>query len=597
MECENNLTRFPLTVTIPASFGSLAGAKVRLVTEEAVYEKTPAPGDTTVVFPDAVFSAANAGLTAPAFQWVVSALNREGGTENKCVVTNSSGTNPPGDPGASPAAPATFPTVGSPAGAPAGSPCTFTIGGSVAYSLPSTGGTAPAMPAGGVTLQLRDVLGTVVETLNVPAYGNFTFGGATPRRFASNSSAVYDVAVSAHPDGQFCVVGNGGSANLYTAGVTNPLNITQTATTTNNSVPGGAAIPWAALNVFCRNLPASTNQLTGTYRLTTAAATIVSATTTTVVTSIWRGYDLTLQNTASSNFMTFFADGTFLYGTHAASTQVEHGFYEYNPAAGTLRFTIVTDSGSGNQTTFPTSFVPNQPTTPGLSAAPGPLVVGASTYRAMGSVQKIDGNPKKITGIFGPYGTTTPTTGATRLTWELTEPPSIDGQMTGTWASEDHRRVWIYDFLTAYGTHIGANGGAANMQDACFAVQDVVAPQGFYTRRAISSGCYPYLRPVPGVAVLIQQVELIDYQNPDAVLATSFIGGIPGGKGDPDGRSPSPTEYAVAPAGSFFSAAPARYFSPAIPTGWCTADLFGARSTLHGEPIEVPVYFCRTRAN
>ncbi len=52
--------------------------------------------------------------------------------------------------------------------------------------------------------------------------------------------------------------------------------------------------------------------------------------------------------------MTFFANGTFLYGVHHATplspanaaplTGVEHGFYNYDNVAQTLAFNIFTDS-------------------------------------------------------------------------------------------------------------------------------------------------------------------------------------------------------------------------------------------------------------
>lgn len=600
VECASTIARFPLTVTIPPSFGSLAGATIRLVTEEAVYERIPAPGQTTVVFEDALFDAAPGGLTAPPFQWSVSAVNTEGGTINRCIVTNSSGSNPARDPGAAPSPSTGFPTVGAPAGAPVGSPCTFTIGGSVAYSTPSTGGTAPAMPAGGMTIQLRDVQGNLVDTVDMPAYGNFTFGGATPREFPSNRNSVFDAAVSKHPAGQACVVGWGGSVNLHTLGLTNPRNITQTATTTNGPAQGDANIPWRALNVFCRAIPAPANRLNGIYRLEDTLATfVVTGGALNERRNTWQPENFTRQNTGSSNMLAFFEDGTFLYGTHAAQSQVEHGFYEYNPDAHTLRFTIISDSGTGNQTTFPTSFTDNQPTTQGLSTNPGRWVVGSSSYVSMGNVQ-IGGNPRTITGTFGPYGSS-PVTGtgtfARQVDWELTEPVSIDGQITGAWASQDRRRIWVYDYNFLYGLHVGVNGGASNMQDACFAVSDFAAPTGFYTRRAQSTGCHPYLRPVPGVAILVQGVEIIDYAFPPLPEIPGFVGRIPGGSGDLEARSPSPTYYAVGSPGNFFSVAPQQYFSPSADLSWCQTEVFGTRATSNGVPIDTPVYFCRTRAN
>src|SRR5690606_8090957 len=129
----------------------------------------------------------------------------------------------------------------------------------------------------------------------------------------------------------------------------------------------------------------------------------------------------------------------FLYGTHAYiggslpdntvaapySVQVEHGFYDYDPAAGSLRFTLITDSNPTAQ--FPSSYaaidniVWNAARTGshGLSSAPAPIVTGTPVAGAgiglwtavMHDVQKTtvpfghgrqpDQTLTRITGRFG----------------------------------------------------------------------------------------------------------------------------------------------------------------------------------------------------
>jgi hypothetical protein len=89
-----------------------------------------------------------------------------------------------------------------------------------------------------------------------------------------------------------------------------------------------------------------------------------------------------------------------------------------------------------------------------------------------------------------------------------------------------------------------------------------------------------------------------------------YAGRIPGGQSAADGRSPSPVVYKIAPAASFAASVattlfedigePAsRYFDDVGTPGkfaWCPTDILGIRATRNGEPLNFPVYFCRTRA-
>ncbi len=654
VNCVNDpaVARYDLTVGLPNDpglFTAITGATVNLKTEDQIYSQTVTPGQTSVTFPGALF---NATGQPNSFQWIVLANVREtDGSQSKCVVTGPTGTNPTGN--------ITTPRVGTSATQtlPA---CKFTISGSVAYSAPP-GGTVPAMPAGGLSLEVRDVQGNVLATQNVTAYDAFTIGGSNPTLFPSNSSAVYDVVVASQPTGQTCVVGDGGGVNFYTTGTNNPVNVTSTGTRV--SVTVGATLPstnlaaGSRLNVFCRALPVSpAAQLKGTYRLTRSVWTANSAVPNPVsVTSDYIPYDTNVQNTGSSNMLTFFDDGTFLYGTHAASTtqaatgqtaftgqswttyppnQVEHGFYDYDPVNQKIRFTLTTDTNEG--TTFPANFSAAQSpaffgainlftTTNGLSATPGAVVNGTgvgSRSASMTSVAIGTGTPRTITGTFGGDPNATTATNS-RLAWVLTEPISLDHEMTGTWISQDHRRFWVWDYTNYYGYHVGVEGGAASINDACFTLDDLHESSGIYTRRGTVSYCLPYGRISTAMftagTYALGTVESIDYNsvtwNAPSIAATGFVplytgtlpgfvGRLPGGQSAVDGRSPSPIYFMIATPASFFSTADPTYFpqhfpdasAPATSLSWCTTEILGIRATSNALPIDHPIYFCRTRA-
>lgn len=604
VNCVNDpaVPRYFVKVTIPSTFGSLPGAKVSLTTEEGTFDKIPAAGATSVQFDSAVF---NSLTSLPLFQYTVSASTTEGGTVNKCIVTNPTnvvGTDvvpPTANVGVAPAASTAWPTVGSPAGAPVGSPCGFTIGGTLGYSAAPPAGTA-VQTISGLQLKLKNVQGTTISTYDVPAFTPASasattpiiFGGtATPTVYKSNSGAVYDVVVSAQPAGQVCIVANGGTANLYFAGITNPSNITN-------------------VNVRCRAVPTA-NKLRGSYEfaggtsLATTTATANGVTTTTVTDTTYTptgstavvvatpagGSPTTTNTTSASNYrnmVTFFEDGTFLFAGHGGASgvsanQVEHGFYLYDASLARIYFTLVTDTTAGTANTpSPIS---------GLSGSPGPLVVGGVSHYAMTSVVKTAGTRSTITGTFGPLGTTvTPN----RATWNLREPLNVAGQMTGAWVTKDHREMWVYDFNTTYGYHIGVNGGAPNMQDACYTLDDYTKPTGYYTRRGSSTGCYP-------VGVNASGAGTVDFQSPTLANTPGFIGRMPGSESAFDGRSPSPIYFTVATPATFAAVADATYFPADTTTpaalSWCTTEVLGVRSSLNSIAINSPVYFCREHSN
>lgn len=704
IECTPNVPRRDLTVQIPpdpAVFSGLNGARVVLYTGEWMQARDITPGQTSVTFEGALFSATipvtnsdgsitNIAAGTPLTYTVSASFVDPEGNESRCQVTNPTGSNP-------------LPTTSNPSGnvtnvivglsasttVPA---CQFTMSGSVAYSAAPDAATETGTIPGGLLLEVRDLQGNVKTSHEVEDYGDFTVGGTiNPTLFSSNINANYDIVVARQPTGRTCVVGDGGAVSYYRTGTVNPTNVTKEAAVAvvNPGSPSGRA--WGSrLNVFCRALPAAGRELAGTYRLSSstwkAAVSTANPNPADIVVR-YDNYDWTTQNLGSSNMLTFFADGTFLYGTHGYisgvlpdftnaapySVQVEHGFYDYDPDAGTLRFTLITDTNP--TAAYPSAYAATnnivwnaaRTGTPGLSAAPEPILGGRATAgagigiwtAAMHSVQKTtiafnEGRDpsQMLSRITGTFGGSTPS--GARLDWELTEPQSLTGEMTGTWVARDNRRFWVWDYLTYYGTHVGVANGAPSMNDACFTVADVEAAHGVYTRRGTSTGCYAYNRPARGTAYLFGVAEATDFHLTDSTLASNtfvgvaplavgtpvppatniaasvsgsrlvpqfgtgalavlpgYAGRIPGGQNAADGRSPSPVLYKIASASTFAAEVattvfadirqPAsRYFDDLDEVGaftdWCQTEILGIRASQNGAPINRPVYFCRSRA-
>lgn len=592
--CTNTGTRYSMTVNLAPEFVSSPGAQVVLTTEERIYRINPAAGATSVTFNNVLFNPTPSPL---AFTWNVIASNTQGGTLNKCPVTNAA--NPTAVVGGvtttlSPTANITNVQVGA---------CTFTIGGTVSYSPPVINGAAGPTPAAptGLVLELRDLGENTVRTQAFSGAWGSTFTlseGATPVQFVSNRNAIYSIAVRTHPTGMRCVVVTP-MAVLYSPTLTsNPTNITTP-------------------SVQCRELPAAGRALRGVYRhMTTSWQSSASAPLQTVT---YDAFNFAKQNTASSNVISLFENGTYIYGTHANSSQVEHGFYDYDPTAGTLRFTLNADTNTS--TVFPSTFNPSNATssaaatttTPGLSAVPGTVVIGGARQATMTGVNVATAG--RISGTFsgsqglGALAATTPTqtVPSASMGWVLQAPPSIPGQMTGSWLAQDSRRLWTFDAQTYYGFHAGVVG-VYTVNDACFTMPDVTVSTGLYTRRPSINGCYPWPRPATGQTfTFLGIVESIDLKVPNFIpnTAVSTAGGavdigtlpeymarLPGAMQAADGRSPSPMYFHIAPAAQFYVGAPSQYF-PTEPTNWCTTEILGIRATLNDVPIHKPVYFCR----
>jgi hypothetical protein len=442
IECTPNIPRYDLTVRIPSSpevFRALPGAKVVLTTGEQMFAKPASAaveaGDHyEITFPGALF---NATGQPAAFTWTVGASFVDPqGREGRCQITNGTGTNPTNH-----VTGATSPMVGLQI-TQTSSACQFKISGSLAYNAPPGGTPETGALAGcdGATqaerlqdpdclvLEVRDTQARPLATYAVNEYGLFTLSddAGDPIYFSSTDQSVYDVVVTNHPTGRVCVVGDGGAVSLYRTGTFNPRDITEVA------APGASATTraWGSrLNVFCRARPAPQAALSGTYRPTKWVWTATPSSDPVTVT--YDNYDLTKHNAGSSDMLTFFEDGTFLFGTHARvtralpeagvspagySAQVEHGFYDYvdpdgDPSTpdGTIRFTLITDTNP--TAVFPPDFgtVPAPASsaagrngTAGLSAMPGPELTGTPVAGAgIGIWHAVLRNVKKSSFQFG----------------------------------------------------------------------------------------------------------------------------------------------------------------------------------------------------
>jgi len=529
------------------------GFAVTLTTEEGSETISPTMGQTSVTFELPVYYPH--GL--PTFNYTVTASNTVGGTTNKCAVTNPTGSLIHVD-GAT-ETDVTNVTVAS---------CLYTISAVAQYAAPP-GGAPSAMGAGGLQLGLRSQLTgeIVVQAPVINAYGATAV--AFPGTFPSNSSALYEVVVQSHPAGQYCIVQGGGMAQLVTA----QANVTA--------------------QVRCRNVPVEANQLKGVYQLDTPPIQEVTGQDVPV------GAVLPEPRVQTRNFIAFFPNGTFIYGTHhaTATAGVEHGFYSYNPGASTLGFQVWTDT-NGNPldfsgaapptgTTFSgdflTAFLPVSRTA-GISGRAGYTEAFSFTtfrYGPPGNVTAT--NVIKTAGAAGMPGRLSMTFGtasSTNLnpTWTLTEPVTTPGQIQGAWTDAENKRVFVYNRTTFYGFHAGVNG-APNLQDACFTILDATVAEGYYSRRGGDTGCMGAITTTAGgdpgdglTNVGTVDVPNATTTNTTAPLIPGFAGRLPGAITN-SVLSPSPIRFKVV-AGN--------------------PDTLTIQNTLNDNPIGAPVVFTRT---
>jgi hypothetical protein len=597
IQCNRDATAlFHVTANFPALAGNLpAGFKLTLKTEEGQQEVIPAASATSVTFSD--FPVLYPGANPPAFAYQVTATNTVNGTVNSCSITNGSGELGTGS------GDVTNVTV---------TGCLFSVAATASYSAPP-GGAAGTIATGGV-LGLRNKLGNIVNTAPLTSGAAVTLGTNLP----SNADALYEVVVTTQPPNQFCTVDNGGLASLV------PSAYVDDPTTPGRDPKLTPANPAnVATNVRCRDIPAAPSQLTGTYQVVRSvpAATVA--------------IPRPLATATDRHFMTFFANGTFLYGVHHATptspagsaplTGVEHGFYSYNPGAGTLAFTVVTDSSSGGAcsgfggspacpagTTFAsgfgTAFMPAVATS-GLSGISGfsmplsfttfffvlPGSVSATNVTktaAIPGVAPLGGEPSPADPGLPAVGPQLSLTFGT-ATWTLVQPISATWEwndsvypgvadepfwsrdkMAGAWVTPDSKQVWIYDSVSLNGWHAGVNG-APNLQDSCFPIELRSTDFGydrFYAPR--SSGGF-------GTACNPGAVGLID--TPSTISTPALVPGFAGrmpGSIVTTVQVPSPVYFRVAPGAT--SGAP---------------DTLTVQGTQNDVPVGAPLVFTRSVAN
>jgi hypothetical protein len=271
---------------------------------------------------------------------------------------------------------------------------------SATNNLPTTPGsttsgfTQPAIAGGdGVLLALRsqpwlvDVaaasvtsFATTTTPFMVPdGNGNPT---VTPYDAQSDLNAFYEVVVKQSPAGMACVPGysiNTGGSQQGTRTVGTMADAGAVLLRRPSSATTAQA--WIVNRVIrCRNVPATTAQLRGIY----AQFTKTTTTTTTGSTGAVTTSSPTVRN---RNFLTFFEDGTYLFGNHSGTpVGVEQGFYSYNPATSAT-------AAPENQPARSINFV----NTTDTNAAAGINSTGAT--RLIMNVVKSAGSPRTITGL------------------------------------------------------------------------------------------------------------------------------------------------------------------------------------------------------
>jgi len=627
--CVNNaaVTRYNLTVNIPAALQTTP-LDIGVSTEDGEFSQQ-ALGVAAVTFPEVLF---NSQSELPAFAYKVSATTDKtvGGVTTRyvCSFTQQWGNtsfnqggrnlNPLGNPPATPATddglsdngvvvPTAHATV-------AVSACAFPVTATVQY----VGTPAAAMGAGGLALALRNhFTGVVEQTLNVAAFttGTNTVGFAEP--VMAHSKALYELIVTQHPAGQHCVVSGTTITNADTTSATSAsagvgVNITAPTAGAVMLIDPDNTDWWTTTprSVRCAALPAAPNMLLGTYQMD-AQAGIQTTTSNGVTTEVspprpWG---------RPSEFLTFFDDGTFLYGINAnsasttanspnssfpaatavrnnwaASSGVTHGFYVYNSTTGTITFTVVTATDLNNNTGANSAT-----TTANIKRG----LIGMPTYVSSTGVVQATSVAKGTRDGLGTLSLTFTNTSGNRL-WTMTEPKQVPGELTGAWVTPDHLRSFIYDRDYTYAFHMGVNG-MGNMQNTCLLItDDSTQVSGLLTKHAGSATattangtiftCTPGLLNVGTAGVSSRNLDAPHYApkntgggNPSQGIGPTtprivpgFHGRFPGMGAQLDNRPNSPVQFQVAPG---------------------TPDTLNVQNTLNGVPIDEQLAFQRIRPN
>jgi hypothetical protein len=583
VSCQNNTALARYTVTVnTAAVSALPNLKVSITTEEGVQEVN-ATGLSSVSFPNAIF---NSTTSLPAFEYRVAATTGTPApdgttTANYCTFATGGAVTLGGqnlDATLQPVIPNGPATVTVNA-------CSFTVNGTVVYN-PPPGGTAQALGSG-LQLALRNhFTGVEEEVVAVGALGAFAF--TTP--LYSNARSIHDLVVKQQPQGQYCVV-SGATSSVFTT--------IHTAAGAALSVASGSAILlvdpatpewWAFANrvVTCRAVPAS-NQLAGLYQRDDRVAPTATAP----------------NPQRPREFLAFFTDGSFLYGSNwsaanaaaiegiqplgtasqgnpYAASGVQHGFYSYNAAAGTITFTVLTASNTNPSGRSLTGMPGTTPTTAAAGTATTVRTVVAT------SVVKTPGDPGRLSFRFSGLPPQTAPGGAAGTTtsaqvWNLIEPPSIAGELTGAWVTPDHRRMFIWNNNQMYGLHAGVNG-LPTLQDACFlVVTGYTDSAGLLARHGGSAvDANGAATCTPGGT---QRVPDLPFNTTTGTMRTlprvppGYNGRLPGSGQQYDLRPTSPISFAVTPGAA---GAP---------------DTLSVQETLNGTPSGAPVVFQRYRAN
>lgn len=578
--------RHDLTVSVPAPLQSRANLWVRVATEDGVQRRS-LTNQSSVVFEGVLF---NSLSNLPTFALDLTAYispDADGATVgNFCTfapLSNATATLTAGGRNLNATEQRVAPTGAFTATLAA---CEFSMTATVQYN----GTPALTLPGSGLELSLKNHLtGEFVEPrLQVAA---FTAGAATvtyPVAVPAGRSSLYELIVTRHPDGMHCVVY--GTTVTYadtTSGSPpTPANITAPTAGAVLLVDPNNSDWWAYLNrsVRCRAVPAAQNRLTGTYQMDTMAP------------------NESFPNPGRPReFLTFFADGTFLYGINAnaasltagspnstfpsstlvrsngfASSGVQHGFYSYNSVAGTIAFTVVTATNIN-------------PIGRGLTGMPG-YAAGTGLVTAT-NVVKTAGPSSALSMTF--------TSGANTRLWTMTEPASIPGEITGTWVSPDHRRMFTYNKDETFAFHIGVNG-MGNMQDGCLLVVDgYTQSAGFISKHAGSASSGGNYTCTPGrMAFPVAASQPYNTRTPDLPhyaakngtpslisgittprIAPGFRGRFPGTASQLDNRPTSPAKFEV------------------IPGTNGGPDTLLVQNTLNGVLTDEQIMFVRERAN
>ncbi len=604
--CEDDPStfRYPIGGTVNPALASLPEFAVTLTaTRDYGVERIKLNGATSFEFEsrglNPTVSPSATVAEQQLFQWTITASYVEDGIEYQCRVVRSAIDSTPSNTGTSSAVNRRDVTGSAPVGS-AGiirhvQDCVFPIEANVKYSAPP-GGTDQPMGAGGVTLALRQIADAVPPADAEPVtLTDFTPG--TDRvvlwNLPSYPGAAYDLVVAKQPEGQTCIVrvinesvagGTGGlGRNATSTGsliwLSDPL-VTTRFTPNDRNVENGVSIR-------CRDNPTPEKQLAGVFRNINENT----------------FEEEPFIRIRDRQFLTFFEDGTFLYGSNGVAVRgsqgrrgLEHGFYDYDPVARTLDFNLFLDASTEAGTTDVQPASLSNTLGYGTIPAMSPPRLGANAISAPnGGVARATnvtfggGTPAGISMTFSGTPINSTLTGdgagdpvedavATSMTWTFTEPDQVPGTMTGSWIPDDHRRVWVFDFDNYSGFHAGVNG-SINVQDGCFVFGDPMASSSYYTRRGGSTGCMTSTGQSTGGR---GQRFFEYYESGFAGIIFSapggeppgFFGKFPGAESARDGRPPSPNMFTITPG---------------------TPDTLTVQRMVNGEPHLEPAIFKRAQ--